>query len=111
MIDCKIRKVLVNYLRIWFWLLMVLAFVILVIYMVVIIPTNKLAASHIEKVKKVELGMTPNRVQTIMGNTGLFKNTWGQDSVYTYEAGLFTSSNIEIIFNDSMLVRTVILPD
>jgi hypothetical protein len=98
-------------LGIWFWFLMVLGFIALVIYMVVIIPHSKLAASHIENVKMIELGMTPNQVKIIMGNTGLFKNKWGQDSVYTYEAGLFASSNIEIIFNDSMLVRNVIVPD
>jgi outer membrane protein assembly factor BamE (lipoprotein component of BamABCDE complex) len=66
---------------------------------------------QIENVKMVKLGMTLNQIHTIMGNTRLFKNTWGQNSVYTYEAGLFTSSNIEIIFNDSMLVRNIIVPD
>jgi hypothetical protein len=106
-----IGSVLSNYFRIWFWLLIGLLLIALVIYLAVIIPHNKLAASHIENIKMIELGMTPNQVRTTMGNRGLYKNTWGQDSVYSYEAGLFSSSNIEIIFNDSMRVRNVIVPE
>lgn len=106
-----ISSVISSYSRIWFWLLMALALLILVIYIAIIIPHNKLAASHIENAKLIELDMTANQVNTIMGNRGLYKYTWGQDSVYSYEAGLFTSSNIEIIFNDSMRVRNVIVPE
>lgn len=105
-----IGSVLSNYFRLWFWLLMGLVLIVFMIYIVVIIPHNKLVTSHIENVKMIELGMTPDQVVTVMGNRGLYKNTWGQDSVYSYESGFFSSSNIEIIFNDSMQVRNVIVP-
>lgn len=106
-----IGSILRSYFRIWFWLLISLGLIALLIFMVIIIPHNKLAASHIENVKMIELDMTANQVKTIMGNRGLYKNIWGKDSVYSYESGLFASSNIEIIFNDSMRVRNVIVPD
>jgi len=100
-----------NYFRIWFWGVTGLAFVALVIYVAILVPHKNIAASHIENVKMIELGMTSEQVITIMGNRGLYKNTWRNDSVYSYEAGILTSSNIEIIFNDSMRVRNVIVPE
>lgn len=89
-----IGSILRSYFRIWFWLLISLGLIALLIFMVIIIPHNKLAASHIENVKMIELDMTANQVKTIMGNRGLYKNIWGKDSVYSYESGLFASSNI-----------------
>jgi hypothetical protein len=106
-----ISLVISRYFRIWFWFLLILAFIGLVFYIAVIIPHNKLAAHHIENLKIIEVGMTPNQVRKIMGERGLNKNTWSQDSVYSYEAGLLNSSSIEIIFSENMLVRNVIVPD
>lgn len=58
----------------------------------------------------ISRGMPHDEVLRIMGQKGLEKSLWGLDSVYTYEADIRASSNIEIIFNEKMEVEQIIKP-
>ncbi|WP_339881298.1 hypothetical protein [uncultured Algoriphagus sp.] len=94
----------------WVMFISVILVFVTLIYLLIYLPSQRISQENLENVKKINHGASQDEVISIMGNKGLEKGVWGPDSVYSYEAGILASSNIEIIFNGKMQVRQIIFP-